>query len=57
MATEIEIRESVLNLIGNMTVNEFIEELTKRGNLTQHEKNIIVAVLSLYEIKFRELRG
>ena len=57
MATEIEIRESVLNLIGNMTVNEFIEELTKRGNLTQHEKNIIVAVLSLYEIKFRELSG
>ena len=57
MATEIEIRERVLNLIGNMTVNEFIEELTKRGNLTQHEKNIIVAVLSLYEIKFRELSG
>ena len=57
MATEIEIRESVLNLIGNMTVNEFIEELTKRGNLTQHEKNIIAAVLSLYEVKFKELSG
>ena len=57
MGKEFEIRESVLNLIGNMTVNEFIEELTKRGNLTQHEKNIIVAVLSLYEIKFRELSG
>ena len=57
MATEIEIRESVLNLIGNMTVNEFIEELEKRNKLAKQHKSVVSAVLSLYEIKFRELRG
>ena len=56
MATELEIRESVLNLIGNMTVNEFIEELENRNKLAKQHKSVVSASLSLYEEKFNELK-
>tara|TARA_R100001086_G_C11757849_1_gene237218 strand:- start:257 stop:451 length:195 start_codon:yes stop_codon:yes gene_type:complete len=50
-----EIREDVLNRIGGMSVNNFLDQLRNRDDLQEEYKRTVLATQKLYEAMAVEL--
>ena len=49
-----EVREDILNRIGSMSVNDFLDQLKDRHNLQEEHKLTVLAAQGLYEAIFQE---
>ena len=49
-----EVREDILNRIGSMSVNDFLNQLKDRHNLQEEHKLTVLAAQGLYEAMFQE---
>ena len=49
-----EVREDILNRIGSMSVNDFLDQLKDRDDLQEEHKLTVLAAQGLYEAMFQE---
>jgi len=54
--SSMKVKENILNKIGSMSVNDFLNQLKDRHNLQEEHKLTVLAAQRLYEAMFQELK-